>query len=483
MDSPVLTPARRWALGAALLHIAVVGHHVARGVSIRHDFGPSTWDWFWQNLTTADLRDRALESLWHLHAQPPLWNALNVPLIKVFGESHPEVLFFLHVVMGAGLTALAVLLAARLTGSVWAGALAGLLVALDPALVLYEAYALYDLLCALLILGACYAAARAGPEGRTAPLLTAVAAISALVLTRSAYHLVLLAPVIFGVTALARRRGLVLVASVALALAPAGWYAKNLVQYGFFGGSSWYGMGLWRVALFRYQSGELTPLLENGALDPVVTIRPLSPPSRYRHLGYTGESDVPSLSRDDLRNVNVPAISRGYARSARSLALHDPVHFLGNAMIGYGNFSAPSTEFDHLAPDRERMGFHVTAWRVATGLPLVRAVDARLPIGTVGSVFALLIPLGLIAQIVLSGRRLRRGEGLERVLREEAALVCAALFVAYTAVVGSAAELGENVRFKFMIEPLLLTWWTALAVRGWRSWRDAGVPSDTDRAW
>jgi hypothetical protein len=192
-----------------------------------------------------------------------------------------------------------------------------------------------------------------------------------------------------------------------------------------------------------------------------------------------GASDVPSLGRDDLHNVNVPAISRGYAESARALILAAPMHFAGNVLIGYGNFSAPSTEFDHLAPNRDRMGFHVTAWRWATGLPVVRAIDARLPIGTVGSTFALLVPLGLVAQIVLVARRVRRGEPLERVLRNDAPLVGAGLLVAYTAAVGSALELGENVRFKFMIEPLLLTVWTVLAVRGWREWRGAGVPPET----
>jgi hypothetical protein len=74
------------------------------------------------------------------------------------------------------------------------------------------------------------------------------------------------------------------------------------------------------------------------------------------------------------------------------------------------------------------------------------------------------------------------GETWERVLRDDAPLLGAALLIFYTTVVGSALELGENVRFKFMIEPLLLTVWTVLAVRGWREWKGAGVPAGTDRA-
>ncbi len=457
---------RRFALGAALLHAGVAAFHAARGVSIRHDFGPSAWDFFWQNLPAADLRDRALQSLWALHAQPPLWNALNAPLIKLFGEAQPEALQLVHVLLGAAMAGLAVLIAARLTASAVAGAVAGALVALDPAMVLYEAYALYEILCAFLLMVTFWAVLRAGPEGRTRPLVLALAAVGALVLTRSLYHFAVMVPAVVGAVALARRRRLVLAAGLAIALLPAGWYTKNLVQHGFFGGSSWYGMGIWRVALFRYRSADVSPLLASGALDRIVTIPPFSPPSRYRPLGYESTSDVPILARDDFHNVNIPAISAAYGRSANALIRAGPVHFLENVAIGYGNFSAPSTEYDHLAPDRAAMGLHVTAWRVLTGLPLVRFADRALPIGTFGSVFLILIPVGLIAHAWVLARRLRGDEGLESVLRDEAALLAAAGIILYTTLVGSALELGENVRFKFMIEPVLLTYWTVLVVRG-----------------
>jgi hypothetical protein len=99
-------------------------------------------------------------------------------------------------------------------------------------------------------------------------------------------------------------------------------------------------------------------------------------------------------------------------------------------MIGDGNFSAPSTEYDHLTPDSDRIGVHVAAWRVLAGLPLARLVD--------------------------------------RVAREEAALIGDGARILYTALVGSALEFGYNLRFKFMIEPLLLTYWIVVAVR-WRT--------------
>jgi hypothetical protein len=294
-------------------------------------------------------------------------------------------------------------------------------------------------------------------------------AIAALVLTRSLYHVVLLAAAVAAAVGLAGDRRRVLVAGLAIALLPAAWYAKNSVQYGFFGGSSWYGMGLWRVALFRYRSAEVSPLIAAGVLDPVVVVVPFSDPSEYRRLGYTRTSDVPALARDDRHNINIPAISAGYDRSAGALIRRGPLHFLVNVAIGYGNFAAPSTEYPQLAATRERMALHVGLYRAATLFPLVGKLDRALPVGTVGSAFALLIPAGLAVHGLLLLRR-RRARGSEW-LREEAPLLGAGVLILYTTLIGSAFELGENVRFKFMIEPLLLTYWVVVGARWWRGRR------------
>ena len=402
-------------------------------------------------------------------------------LIKVLGTAHLTALHALNIGLGAAISAMAVLIAHRATRSTAAAAAAGALVALDPALVMYEAYALYEVFCAFLVMGAVLALALGAPRGSARPLLVSVACVAALVLTRSLYHLVVLLVAVAAATALARSRRLVLVGGLACALLPAGWYTKNLAQYGFFGSSSWYGIGLWRIALFRYDPSTLLPLLLDGTFRPVVQLSPFTTPSRYQALGYRGTSDIPLLARDDFHNVNVPAISRDYALSARWLIERDPLHYLGNVAIGFGMFAAPSTESDHLIPNRDRMGVHVTVWEVLWGLPLARRLDRLLPTGTTGSIFALLIPLGIVAEALRVIRRARRAPPAV-VLREEAAVLAAACLILYTSVVGSAFELGENVRFKFMIEPLLLTYTTILVVRIWPSAAGIDVPEPAKSA-
>ena len=68
--------------------------------------------------------------------------------------------------------------------------------------------------------------------------LVALGATAALVLTRSLYHLAILVPAIGAAAVLARDRRTVLAFGLAVSLLPAGWYAKNLAQSGFFGASS-----------------------------------------------------------------------------------------------------------------------------------------------------------------------------------------------------------------------------------------------------
>ena len=459
-------PTRRDAFQVAGLHLVVALYYwLGRGVTIVHDYGPDPWSWFWQNVPSDLLRDRALQSLWHLHAQPPLWNVVGALLIKVFGGAHLQALQALNIVLGAATAALCLLLVARLTGSRRWSVGCGLVVALHPALFLYEAYALYTTLVAFGVVAAAYLLERAREPRSTAAALGFVAMVAGLVLTRSLFHLVLLAaavPMVVALTGRLTRRQLAVL--FLLMGIPMGWYGKNAVQHGFFGGSSWYGMGLWRSALFGQERGRLDQLRSRGLLEPVAALTPFSPPSEYRALGFDRESDVPVLARDNQHNVNVPDISRAYARSAKALIVRTPLRYLRNVITGYGNFCAPSSDFAHLEPNRDRMRLHADLSRLLLLRPAIGAAERLLGTGYVGTVYFVLIPLVVLAALA-PVVRVRSVGDLARLVRTDAAPLFLAGIVAYTALVGSAMELGENARFKFMVEPALLVLLTIVAQR------------------
>jgi hypothetical protein len=73
-----------------------------------------------------------------------------------------------------------------------------------------------------------------------------------------------------------------------------------------------------------------------------------------------------------------------------------------------------------------------------------------------GSLYFFLIPLTLGSWVVLTVRSAGSWAELVRRLRADAACAYITAMVAYTVVVGCAMELGENVRFKFLVEPAFL---------------------------
>ena len=448
------------------VHVVVaVLYWLVLGVTIVHDFGPDKWGWFWQSLPTELLRTRAAESIWYMHGQPPLWNILGALLIKLFGSVHMQALQALHIALGAVIAGLCVQIVGRVTRAPRVALVTGLGVALHPALFLFEAYALYTTAAAFLITSAAYLVTRAQEDAGGRAALGFVAVVVALIMTRSVYHLILL----LGVVPLAllligrpTRRQLALL--LVLVLLPTAWYGKNQIQYGFFGASSWYGMGLWRTALFDQDSAVLDDLYDSGTLSPVVRVEAFAAPIEYRRLGYDEESPIPVLSGNDSHNINIPAISRDYRSSAVRLIKATPTQYLRNVITAYGNFATPSTDFAHLADNRDHIRLHVAVEQTILGRPLVARLENSLGRGYYGSFYFLLFPAVLLLYGFQLTRKLRPRDALERI-RHDAAPLFMATIVSYTIVIACAMELGENLRFKFVIEPVFLALFAIVASR------------------
>ena len=399
-----------------------------------------------------------------MHGQPPLWNVIGAILLKLFGSWQMQDLQLLHVGMGAAIAGLSVRIVAHSTGSRRLSIAVGLVIALHPALFLYEAYALYTLFAAFLLTSAAYTLTAAPSESNAGRALPFVGCMTALVMTRGVFHVALLIPCIaLAFTGAARpRRRQLLVLGLLFAL-PLGWYTKNQVQHGFFGGSSWYGMGMWRTALFRQDTAILPPLLEAGVFEAVVLEEPFSPPSAYRGLGYDRSSSIAVLANNDQHNVNVPDISGAYRTSALGLMRRTPGRYVRNVVTAYGNFSAPSTDFAHLADNRERIGLHARIEQWSLGRPLLARIERGLNGAYFGSLYFFLFPVVLMAWTAEIVRGIRR-EGWSS-LSADASVLFMGGIIAYTILVSCAMELGENVRFKFMIEPLFLILTATLSYR------------------
>ena len=347
----VATP---WA--PALLHLAIAVWQQMRWRLEGVRLGTGEWDTFWQTVDSRDLASRFWDALWHLHAQPPLFQVWGWAWYHLGGpDRFVSDMLWSYAAMGSLMTAIVWVLVHALTQSrAWATA-AGFLAAVDPGRILFENFFLYDLPVAFLLAVSAWALWKATAERRARYAVVFLAAVAVATLTRSAYHLLfLVAALPFAWPALRglriRWRALVLVLAV---LPTLGWYTKYLAQYDFFGSSSWFGVGLYKCILEgnRYQGRTLRPEYEAGLIPQMVyDLLPYNTPiEKYAIYGFDRQASTPSLARNNLHNGNIPAISREFANTAVRLIRARPALYLAAIHGSYCRFSSPVSAYDLLS--------------------------------------------------------------------------------------------------------------------------------------
>lgn len=426
------------------------------------------WDDLWQALPAELLRARLPESILYLHAQPPLFNLYGAFFIRLFPDHAMDALHVGNTLLGALIAPMMYSILKAVTGATRLAFLVALAYATNPALIVFEAYPLYSILTAFLVVAAiwCLTVERGAPGPRR--LLGFILALNLIILARSAYHIVLLIPALLLVHRWGHRKDLV-VKSAALCVPAVLWYAKNLLLFGFFGSTSWLGLNLWHAASMNYSREERGAWQQAGVVDSTMgailrderrsAFRRLSVFGKY---GFSRTSRVAALSENDFNNINVVEISRLYRRNALSLIRHDPFHYIGNVVRAYGLYSGPTSRATHLRANAERLGIYDRLYHdYLQGAWLARQVGERLGRFPLGSAWFLLLPAGLAAYAFLAWRgRASPRDPTRRSTGDAPAMPVAAGIISYSAVVGCLFEYGENARFRFDVEALM---WLLLA--------------------
>ncbi len=453
-------------LGVAGFHLVVaLGYKLALGLDICADPARNSWDFFWQALPMDAMVTGFWSSLWNLHAQPPLFNVFGFLLHAVFGAHFLQAMQYIYIVLGALLSGACYPVLAHLTRCRWLALVVALLLALNPPLFLYEAFILYTLPEAFLVVLAVLTVLWHRRTGSVAALAALMLVMNVLVLFRSVYNLALLVPVtLFALVLAGPRWPRMLALAVVMSLPAAAWYGKNYAKFGFFGASSWMGSNLWRIVTPNYDPPHLQALAAAGVLDPAaVELRYFDPPAAFQKYGFNATSSVPVLARNDYHNINMVAIARMHQRNAMVMIRRDPAHYLGNAWEAYQRFCSPSYETKFVLFNYRRMpASHLRVAEFFYGTPLMARLSQAWGLQAY-SLYFFLIPLSLIGLALHAIARCRlRPAAWVGYLRENAVLVFCASLLAYVALIGSFLEYGENCRFKFPVEPLI--WCCALGV-------------------
>lgn len=207
-------------------------------------FDPSVG--IWQMLDVEWLRAAPIESIYLMHMQPPLLNALYAASLRLPDGGGAE---FLELVFLAASMCIVALLYALLRQSRLKPIAAAMLAALFgvlPQTLLYENVYAYQHLEAALLLAATLLASRYLAGGRLSSFAAFSACLVTLALLRSLYHVGWIVFALFAVCIFASRRygwdRRVLAVAMASVAIVTGMYVKNLAEFGVFSASSWDGM-------------------------------------------------------------------------------------------------------------------------------------------------------------------------------------------------------------------------------------------------
>jgi len=435
-------PGNRWPLPALVVGFAVSTLLWERaGIRFRAD----TLDYFAQLLDPPLLRDRLLESLWHLHAQPPAFNLLAGLALKAAPDAPATILrpVFLLAGLAAGVAAYVALRALGLARPLAVGL--ALAFVSTPTFAIYEHWAFYPHLALACVAIAAAAFLRAGAGSRGA-LSAGFAALGVLSLTRSLYPFAYLAIAAAAAAALvpAGRRRAALLAALPAAGAVALWSLKNLVLFGFFGTSSWGGNSLHRMMTESLPAETVRAMVARGELSPISAEWEFSPPGVFAALLAPDGRDtgIPALdrttktrARENSVNYNhwiYPRASREYRKGALRMMRAHPGAYFASIRWTARRYLDPVTDDHFLRPIRFPVRGAVAPFEAAERSVLVRiAVAAAL--------------LGALVRLA-SGR----GPRAERLF-----LAFALGTIAWGSALGILAEYGENNRFRWHLSPLV----------------------------
>jgi hypothetical protein len=417
-------------------------------------------DFFAQYLDPPLLRDRLLESLWVLHAQPPLFN-LGVGLaLKVSPENPGAPLHGLFLAAGlAGCLALGRIL--RLLGlHPWLASGLALVVTATPPFLLYENHCFYPHLAGVLLVlaGAGFLSSGGRPGGAMAG---AFWVLGALAMMRSLFHplyLVIAAAVAAKVAPTGGRRRVLASAApptvLVLLLA-----AKNLALFGFFGTSSWGGNSLHRMMTETLDGRVVEEMIAAGTLSPISREWEFERPEVYVGILAPGAPDrgVPALdetgkTRAPENPVNYnhwiyPIASREFFRDALQMIRAHPGAYLESVRWTSRRFLEPVVDDVFLGPNR---------LRIKPGVRASESIERS-------TVYRLVLAAALLwAGVAALRRSTPRSERLF--------LAFAVGTVLWVAVFGIGFEYGENNRFRFQLLGLL----AALVAYGARDLLRAG---------
>jgi hypothetical protein len=343
---------------------------------------------------------------------------------------------------------------------------------------LYENWLSYEYPLTVAITVVALASIRWARSGRLRWLVVAAGLAAGCVLTRALLNPVWFAGVV--VILLVARRPThrwrpALVAIGIPALLIAGVMVKNQVLFGSPSLSSWLGWNLQRVTIDELPVETRQQLIDEGVLTPLATYPVFLPTDTYKDVVgpcTRAHPDIPVLAeptkrtgRENFNDECYLPIYRESLDNAVAAGRAEPVA-TARAVVGSMQiWSESSSQYAFVYDNRLKIDGADTVYRqvflldVPYDPPVKTNAGWWIPLGTPGGRwrFSITIIVATLATFVLGFRGVvrlaRRRTGVDPV---DVALATIGFTVLTVTVIGNLFEIGENNRFRFMVEPITL---------------------------
>ena len=264
----------------------------------RTDFLP----WLNQLLDIELLKTNLWESVYYLHATPPLYNVYIGLVLQTSPEAVlPYTFAALHFFMGLGMVAMTYALLNYLTASPRLAFLGGLTLLAYPILFRFEIIPFYTYPIAFLLVLSAFLLMRFLKTNRGGYIVACLVVLLTLILFRNFFHvIVFFIPIAVGLCALvyARQRSFFTTAVIASAIVLAIGLVpsiRNYADYGVFSSSTWQGMQLFSMTHF-VPDEKIDSLIAAGTVTPLARLpRFQNPDPYYAYYDLEPREGIPSL--------------------------------------------------------------------------------------------------------------------------------------------------------------------------------------------
>jgi hypothetical protein len=435
----------------------------------------------WQDIDPVLLEQAPWQSLFHLHAQPPLLNAVAALGLALFGSAASKAWYVLFALLALATVQLTFKLVEALTASRGVALVTALLLLVSPSFIAYSHLFLYMLPAALLATASAWVVRGAVEDGGWPRLALVAAVFGTAPLLWAAFHpvwLLLATPWVVWVSA-ARRRAL-LAMSVAIVVLAA-CILKNGLLFDSWQMSSWSGMNLARVTVQQLPQAQRKKLVASRLLSRISLIDPFADLGRYRAVPDPAPTGVPLLDmarkhggERNLHHLKYVAVARRYGRDATRLLRARPRRYLRTVRDGFWQlYLHPASDHFETQPAIEQLGWYDRAYElVVYGRPLEHTFpDPKKPKPpwTTAIESGILLRLWFLAVLIGGPLWVVRLGRAGRLRSPDGATVASLVGVLwYVTLICNATEFGENQRFRFVVEPIAFVLAAAGLTAAWR---------------